>query len=546
MGEVFRALVEQNGSREEKEIIREQTGFDGMTGQPVYSYRIANGFDGMTGQPLYVNVEQFEFDGMTGQPVYRIKGQSVFRKEALKQSALSLSSFDWKKYLPFFCIGGGVLVLAIILIVLIANGVFLSKRDKVALATYKTLNESTFGEMLLNYETLMESNQLTTTANVEGSVYGYGGEVNATIAKDSKAGKLSVNADVDMSGVLSQELNFYFDDSSVQLALPEINDEVYCYRYTSDNDGAVADLVYDYTEGSIDDVNTILQCANSMFKSNGDLLKKYKSKFKKAYKNIEVESIDSEEFEIDGKDRNCKGYEMHITAENVEDFVNAWSDTTTEVCGDDVEEILYAVASLIGDDDIVEEYKKMQDSSEMTRMISSEMDDIDLDFYLYGGKLAAIVFEYDNDVVSIEFNGGDTRCSNMTLTSSSKGNSYKDTIRIESSRNSGKEKGKIYFGKDEAASYSYDLKKGNFKVDVDGFSLDGVLLVKSNSLKFQTNITGFAYADIKLSMENDARISEPKGDKVDIGNIDEDELENTAYRLFRQLGDAADALEYMF
>ncbi len=547
MGESFTAVVERNGFREEKEIIREQTGFDGATGQPVYTYRFASGFDGMTGEAIYTEVEQAEFDGMTGQPVYRVKGgASSAKKSAAQKAGLSLPSFDLKKYLPFIIIGGSVLLLVAIFLILWFNDVFLSKRDKVAVAAYRTLEESTIGEMAVNAGELFSSNELTVQAGLEGSIEGYNGDLSATVARDSKDGKLSVKADVDMGGMLSQEVNFYFDDSSVQVSLPDINDEVYLYDYTADNEGAVADLIYDYTDGEIEDLNTVFRCANNFLKSNDAYVKEVKSSFKKAYKEVEVEKIDSEEFEIDGKDRKCKGYEMHITEENIEDFIRAYSDAGNAVYGDDIEELLYAVANLTGEDDLVEEYQMTQDSESMARMISEEIGTIDIDFYLYGGKLAAIIYEDDDVEITVEFQGGDTRCSNMVFTVDT---GYgKDKYEIKSSRSGNKEKGKFSYNGYEGLSYTYDLKKGNFSIDVDGNTLDGILLVKKDNLKFQMDydVYYFGSGRIKVNAEDEARIAELKGDIVDIGDIDEDELEGTAYRLFQQLGDAGDVLDYLF
>ena len=193
---------------------------------------------------------------------------------------------DFKKFLPLIYGVGGALMVLLIVLICISNGLFLSNRYKVLRATYQTIEDSTFGEMALNAGELFSSNALTTTVSAQGSVYGYGGSVNATVAQNRKKGKISANADLNVSNMFSQQMNFYFDDSSIQASLPDINDEVYVYNYKKAGKGALADLVRDNTYGSIEDVNTALICINNMYKSSGKYGNKLKSKLLSAYKNV--------------------------------------------------------------------------------------------------------------------------------------------------------------------------------------------------------------------------------------------------------------------
>jgi len=350
---------------------------------------------------------------------------------------------------------------------------------------------------------------------------------------------------VDVADTISQEVYFSFDDSSIRFSMPDIDDQVFCYHYAKENDGAIASLVDRYTDGSIEDVNTILECINNMYKQSGDYRKELKSAIRQAYKSVDVERIDSEEFEVNGKERRCKGYEMLITEENLADFTEAVMDATTRVYDNDAKELAYAVASLTGDKSIAQTYEKTEDGEEVAELVSDEKD-ISLEFYLYGGKLAAVRTTIDNETVTVEFRGGDSRCSNVEVIIRNKDAGTRNTFALESSRSGNREKGQFYVDNVSVASYSYDLKKGSYSVDLVGFSTDGLLLVTKKNLKFQSELSGKNYAKLKVNIQNGARIPEIKGDPVDVGRIGQDEMERISTRFVRQIMNSTGVMDYLF
>ena len=547
MSDVLNGLLEQDGYREDKEIIREQNGFDPMTGEPVYSYHAANGFDGMTGEPLYVNVEQAGYDTMTGQPVFKIKSEPPFPRTSGGVTRVSLAEPDNSNRKVIVIAAIAAVAVAAIIAAGFLSGLFLSSRDKVAKAAYKTIEDSTFGKMMIDAASLLSSSELTTSANADVSVYGYSGSAEATIAQNSRKGELYINAGADISDMFEQHANFYYDDSSIQLSLPDINDEVYVYRYTADNSGAIADLIREASDGSIEDLNTVLKSANDIFKSNDAYKRNLKKELRKAYKKVKVSGISSEQFEVDGKSRKCKGYRMHVSEENIAEFARALTKASKDAYGNEMEQMMSALAALTGEDDFLEMYDKAEDGEELAEMISDGAESFDIDFFLYGGKLAAIRASDDYDELIIEFHGGDRRCSNMDLTTKRKSSDRSETISIESSISGGKEKGKLYYNDTNVGSYDYDMKSGDFHAEVLNVgNTKGVLLVDKNNLRFETDITGSVSADIVLNIQNKARFAELDGDRVDVGAMTESEMEDTFMRLERQLENAAGGLEYLF
>ena len=548
MSEVVKGLVEVNGVKVEKEIIREQSGFDGITGQPVYSYRMANGFDGMTGAPIYVDVEQIEFDGATGIPVFGFKGSRPVARTPVKRIRNNEPVRDLGSMKYVIIAAGAVLLVAIVAVILVVSGVFMSNRDKVLKATYETIEDSTIGESILNAIALLQSDELTADVDARINEDRYSGKINATVAQDASKGRLSFNADAEVSGLFSQELDFYFDDSSIQMALPEINDDVYYYDYTADNKGDLDDLVSEYSDGTLDDVNTMFKSFNSIFRSKGKYQKNLRSELKKAYKKVEVTGIDPETFDVDGKSRKCKGYEMRLTRDNFEDFVRAFSDANDKTYGEDTEEMARAMSSLSGDDDFEEIYNDVRDSEDIAEEMMDGSDDIYIDFYLYGGKLAGVVFSNEYEEFTIEFLGGDRRCSNINVTERSKTSDRKEQFSLESSIKNDMEKGNFYVNDTSVGSYSYDVKSGEFSIDIMGMdNIDGIFLAKKNILTFRTEFSDYGMSgSVEVNAENKARIAEIKGERLDIGDLSESELKKTVTRLFTESEDAFDGLEYLF
>lgn len=547
MSETFKAVVTINGMSKEMDVIKKQNGFDPMTGQPVMEFVCQNGFDPMTGQPVYIPLVQDGFDGMTGQACYKAAGNSAPTPSPMPAQAgsaqagsaqtVNAQAAGIKKFLPLIIGGGALIVAAVIIIIGITSGAFLSKRNKVALAAYKTINDSTFGKTLIDSAKLYDSNELSTNVKCGATVEGYNVDFDVTSAFNRNKSQISVDGSVAVGGVLDQSVKFYFDDSMVAAALPDVSKSVYFYNYKDDNDGYFADLIDTSTKGDISDVNTIISGLSTIMKKSSKTEKAVTKAITKAYKHVNVTSIDKEEFEIDEKDRKCKGYEMTITGDNIAEFITASSQATASVNGETLAEIFESLANLTGMDfsdyDIsdADTYEDMAD-------LFSNMDDIVIDFYIYGGKLAAIETEYEGAKLYVEFRGGDNRCSNMVFGIKSQG--MNESIKLKSKMDGKNEEGSIIYNKSSVASYEYNPKTGKFKIDIMGLGgFDGIFKVSGSELSFSTDVNvGIAAADIEMVTSKKAKISKPKGNYEDLGNADEDDLEE----IFEDLGDSLGSL----
>lgn len=575
MSDNIKTKVIIDGNEVEKEVIKRQNGFNPNNGQPVFEFVCQNGFDPYTGQPVYVVLERAGFDPYTGQPLFKVAPTPVAQKQTSNLigqpnqmemqggvNAPSKQKSDIKKFLPVFIAIGALIVAAIVVIVGVFSGAFLSKRNKVALATYKTLNDSTIGKMLIDAGKLLDSDELTTEVAGNLEAYGYAADVDASVALNSKKSLIGVDAKVNVADMLDQSLKVYFDDSMLALSLPDISKDVFYYDYTSGNDGFVADLVYDYTEGDISDVDTMIRCLSELMKKSPEEKKATQKAIMKAYRQIEVSSIESAEFEVDDKDRKCKGYEMVITGENIAFLLSEVSEASSSVYDETLQELFEAAAVLTGMDMSEFDLSNEDTVDEMTEYFTDDMDDLVIDFYIYGGKLAAVEYsieyevpnaydtveedgsitsgmdyDYYTDSYTLEFRGGDTRCSNIVASYKSD-NSKKESVSLKSEIEGGTEEGSIYYNKTKILSYEYDTKSGSYSVGIPQMaSVDGTLKVTGSELKAATdiNVEGIK-ADLTVTVKNSAKISKPKGDYFDIGNADEDDFMEIAEELADELG----------
>lgn len=527
-------LVNIDGVNVEKEAITSQVGFDGMTGQPVIETKVQTGFDGMTGQPVYSKVERNGFDGMTGQPVYSIVNEQQIMTGGNGPVAPATPSGKPKWMIPAIIAVAAVLVLVIALGV-VKSGSFLGKKAKLALAIKNTVEEDTLGGVALEASNILNSDELTAEVDLGISSYLASGSVKGVVATDSNKGQAYAEATVDAMG-FNEKAQLYYDDKSIQMHIPSIYPKVFEYNYAGKNKGYLADFVENATDGSIDDVNAILVGANKLYKGSSKYRSTFNKKLISVYNDIKIKKAPSEKFEVDGKERRCAGYTMFVTDDDIDAITEASRETFESVYGKDMEKIFDAIYNLTG------EKMDMDDFFRLTEQEIGEFYDMEINFYVYKGKLAAITTELDGSELAIEFQGGDNRTSNIEVTVKMYGNKTK--ITRESKMSGKQEKGNIEIDGRTVCEYEYDTKTGEFEVNASGQSLEGVFQVKdgkSIAVDYNGSIEGVSI-DVDCKISKGAHISEIKGKKFDIGNASEDDFEDVA----EEIGDEIDKLEDLF
>lgn len=520
MGETQKISVRINGEVVKKDLYQRQNGFDPQTGQPKMEYVVQNGFDPQTGTVRYEAVEKTGFDPQTGEAMYSIAGQNNYANNTTSQFKTGLEGKSVKlpanltKILPIAgAVVGGIAVIAIIIAII--SNVILGPSVKIANAFYKTVKEDSFGKTAVSMYELVENEELTENINISAD----GVEVNGSIGVDRSKGKLGADVEVSAKGI-DEKVQIYYDKNMVQVAVPEIFDEIFEYDSTKSNDGMLSDLIEENTKGDIDDLNTLVSGLGEIMQGSSAYSKALRKEMLKAAKELEIKKISADSFEIDGKQRKCKGYEVTITKEFLKAVKSGLENAQEDAYGETYKKILKAIENLSG-----EEISELADYDFVDDAID-ELKNVEIEVYLYKGKLAAIKSS-DLGKLKIEFNGGSTRTSNMVVKAAGV------TILERESEIKGKvEKGTISVMGEGEIEYSYDMSSG--KVELDGLD-DISLTLKANgsgaviSLEYDEEDVDFT-----IEIKKGSRIQKLQGDILDIGSMDEDDFEEYVEELQKE------------
>lgn len=486
-------------------------GFDPMTGKPIYeetakaeeNAKQPTGFDPMTGEPIYEETAKAEenagqptgFDPMTGEPIYGNTAKATDKKPFYKRKAVMIPAV--------------VVVAGVVVFTGVKNGAFLGKSGKVAMATLNTLTDNSHITKNLAGLSLLESDDYTITWS--GS---FGDEFSGdlTFSNGSKQKQLSGNVDVDSISDIEFVGNLTSDE--LQLQVPGFSDELFVYNYTEDKDGYITELADD------DDIEAFDKALQTVFSSKEQKKEGTEGAkiLKDFYKGLEFKSVGKEEFEVDGKDRKCKGFQTTITGDDLADLTEQLQDFAEENYGDSLDDLGADLDDSF--DDIYEEL--------------DEFPDTDVTFYIYKGKLACVQVEIGKEDAQLVFHGGKTRTQNMELLVND------DTImEMEGETNGSKEQYELSLGGISVGELEYDYKSGDYSIDInsgyDDVTIEGTL--KGSKKSFEFGISSIeAYdldedIDFNVSLKKGAKFQKVSGDKFDIGNASEDDLEDLMYDL---------------
>ncbi len=512
---------------------RKITGYDPMTGEPVYEGAAPKGkitgYDPMTGEPVYEETAPkgkiSGYDPMTGEPVYeeaapkgKISGYDPMTGEPVYGKAPAAGGFLDNVPMPAKIAGIAAAVLVILLVlVLIVSRVALGRNGKFLLAMLRTADMGEFVDAL-NISDLLLSGDYTAIASLESDNL----TIKAEEAGNIGAGEYSFWAFVDSDGN-EAEGTMTLDKKTMAMAVPALLDETVIYNYTQDNDGFLAE------QNGMEQVNEMLTATTSM-----PVPKKYAKKIRnagiKAFNKLKFERDGSKNIKINGKKRECKGYSAELNEEFVETLVNemerVWNAYEKDVevpdeVSDGVEHYLDMAS------DIDEDY----------------LENIEIHLYLYHGRIACIKLEaVGTDMGSIEFQGGDYWTQNMKLESQGA------AIEISGKSDKGLEKRKLEIGGQELVSYKYNKRNGEleFRSDSSGISIKVEGILKKKGKGFILTVNDIDAGEMSVSsLLNDASLTleMKKGAKIrkidtkgayDLGDMSENDLEKLGEKLAKK------------
>ena len=506
---------------------RKIVGYDPMTGQPIYEElpqetiistekteemnEVENetsseelvGYDPMTGQPIYKNSQETErtpvgYDPMTGQPIYENSTAIAQAKTAKKKR---------KKPTAIPAIILAVLAIVILVVAGIKSGIFLSKGKKVAVATVNTFSETP--ELVKDLKPLfaVKSRTFSITGNFEME----GVSMEGTVSVD----KTEANAFGSIKAEDISETDFAarVTPDGIKVQSKAISDLTFVYNTADDKDDSYISRIVG--EDSIESLDSALEAIGKT--KQADAMEKDLAKLIiDEYGELEFEKASEDKFEINGKKVNCKGYTVEITEDNIMNIVEGMEDIIDDAYGDVLKDLDISAK------DIIEELEDEVDG----------MEDLELTFYLYKNKLAAIIAEIDGEEFTMEFLGGDYRTQNVKF---SMGRSV--LMEVNGEKNGSVESMECSVWGSDVFEYEYDTKSGDLALDFD----DGYVEMEANvrtkgdsvtisledlAMKNNRMISGLDFDDITcaFTFSNSSKKAKFSGDEFNVGTADEDEF----------------------
>lgn len=498
--------------------------FDPMTGEPINpaptpapeSVQQMN-FDPMTGKPINPapaptpEQPQMKFDPMTGQPINPTLVQPQPQMAFDPMTGMPLQQPPKKKKKTGLIVGivAGVVVVAGAGTVFagVQSGFFLSKSNKVLRATANTFSESSHVMEALSGLSVMSSKAYT--VDIKGEAEGY--SVQATYAE--KDDEKQISGSVEGPELSDVEFLAGIDKDEIKLSAPLLGDKIYTYNYNEKKNGYLVDSM------GADNVETLDKLCKQLFsdeeqKKNVEELSK---KYSEMYKKLEFESADKESFEVDGKDRKCAGYKTTITSDYMVECVDIFEDYMDAQMGDLVEQ------ATTGSD-----YDDYKESFDELRDAFKEMPDLDITFYIYKNKLAcvkAVEPSKEDQDIQMLFKGGDWRTQNMELISCGE-----SVMKISGSQDGNEEVFGVSIEGEKVGELTYDFKSGEYTLDIeDEGSVSGTLEGRRDGLKLTMEGAG---VNISLDVKKGAELQKFSGEKFDIGNASEEELQALVQEIY--------------
>ncbi|MBR7088946.1 MAG: hypothetical protein IKI46_00430 [Lachnospiraceae bacterium] len=450
-----------------------------------------------------------------------------------------------KKGLP---IGAVIGIAAAVLVVIVAVVVLAMKNLGGKVTLVNTLINAYDGEYLTEASKDFKLDPFGEfTYTVEGEVEDV--EFNVSIASNGGSHTRSAYATVTYSG-FTADINAYIDEKQIKATCPVLGDYLFLYDYSNDkNDGYIVELIED-AGIDVEDFNALIGFMND----NSDLAKKFYEKnidfFKDIANDLDFKKTGAKEtFTVNGKSVSCKEYQAVITedlvVEWIEGYQKLWNDFYKEN-SDDFE----IIEDMIGEDlDLEDMFDEMLDELD-------DMEDLTISIYSKGATAACIRVADEDNMIEVLFQGGDYLAQNveinydfdgddgtlLTIEGETKGDVQTTTIESEES--------------DFELEYSYNRKTGEFSMscEMNGtemYNLEATIEIGKNEIKYTYDTLevygeDMPFDSLVITFSTKADIKEPKkGEEIDLGNMDEDELEDLAMDIMEEIEDNDDLMDVM-
>lgn len=286
---------------------------------------------------------------------------------------------------------GGVAVAVIVLVIGICNGAFLSRRNKILLATRNTLKDMPQVVQNMTAADIIASGKYTIGVKADINGKDFDGTFKREDTQLQAMGTFSISGSEDIGFLAS------LDEEQLSTSIPALTDDLLVYNYREEKDGYIVDLLGEEGIASLDSALSELSSKKERNKAAQEIL----SVIYDEYKKLDIKKAEKAEFKVDGRVRKCSGCEFTVTED---DFLRV-IDKIEDIYGE-----YYRGAADLLERNIGDGFSKFKSEA-------YNMGDITVKVYVYRNKLAAVVTEAETSDVTYRllFQGGEYRLQNLEL-----------------------------------------------------------------------------------------------------------------------------------
>lgn len=484
-----------------------------------------------SGQPDFQQSQQYDYN-MNQQQSYQQNYQPPQQPQPPQNNGKN------KKILLGVGIGCGV-VAVIAVIIFVASQLLLSNPvAKISMAAVNTLKGGQLTE-LFNPVGIINKDGMSVDVSLEADDVQLGMSAAYQQSKTRKAASGKIAMDIDGEEI-ALEGAMELDKDRIALSLPQLDDTIYTYYYTRENDGFLADELDD---DILEMVNEALAKVYEFgyVQDSEESSKAIVELVLAELEEMEIEELDKEEFEVNGKKVKCGGYLVTVTKDNLlhvlEGLADVYADYYADALDDMLDELYLDMDDLFG---------------ELEDELEDEFEDIELSFYLYKEQFACVKVEvkHEDGILYTYFYGGDYPAQNMEVILEYDDEEY-NLCKLEGSVKNQVETLTLEIDEMEICEINYNQKTG--EVEIDGgkyldFELSAVVTRKGNTLTVELEDLAIDGIDAtgSFTISGDANIKLPKGEEFDLGNASKHDLLDLAEDLEDEFEDILDIAYYYY
>ncbi len=451
-------------------------------------------FDPMTGEPIQKKPEM-KFDPMTGEPIKKEQNE-FFQQQPVQNGPVMPSGKKSRKWVLPVAIVAGVVVIGGVgaaAATTVVPRVMYGKNYKILNAIQNTEGSSSIMKNLMPSGKIRQD---TCQFDLDAKMDNYG-SISLSGVQDPKKKQASMNMDVDLTSLNTKfGLDMQIKDDILTLQSDDImKGSTFSYDYSkgAKTDGYIGEMMStgNFTQ---EDLNAYLRESMVFDKDVSKMPEEFWDATKSEINEMDFTGADSEKYEMDGEDVNCKGYKTTITKKEMKHLVKAYKEVVKKYYSDKMLEIMKTNGT------------SLDDAFDSLEGELDDMDDIKTTLYIgkkgFFGKnrVAACKIESEGKEVLFELKGGNYPLENFKITSPAG-----ESVERKGEVNGSKEKAKYVVDGTTVLDYTYDTEDGDFKVSAQAegseMSLEGKLTSTDDeySVKVdQLKLPGLDY-DISLS-----------------------------------------------